>query len=387
LNKQLLGNVLKYLVAIALLTLVIVMNWGQPGSDGLGDVWHRHVVEGQPVAWGFFALAFSLYLSAVLLTLLRWYLLVRAQDLPITLVKALRLGLIGCFFNAFLPGSVGGDIIKAAALARGQQRRTVAVATVIMDRVIALWGLVWFVALLGSVFWLTGNLDGKAADRCKTIVRLAGLTVAVSLVVWWLLGLLPNARAERFAQRLSRLPRVGGSAAEFWRAVWMYRCRQKAVACTLLLSWVGHVGFCLAFYCSARSLWDGNEANGIPLLVEHFLIVPIGLVVQAVVPLPGGLGAGEWGFGALYELLGASRANGVLGSLVQRIISWSIGLLGWIVYLNLKAHQVDLAPTPETPNQPESGVRSQESAEGEILGNPVLLPAGPSSCQGGDAVA
>ena len=42
-------------------------------------------------------------------------------------------------------------------VAREQSRRTVAVATVIMDRVIALWGLFWFVALLGGAFWLTGR--------------------------------------------------------------------------------------------------------------------------------------------------------------------------------------------------------------------------------------
>jgi glycosyltransferase 2 family protein len=55
-----------------------------------------------------------------------------------------------------LPGSVVGDVVKAAALARGQSRRTAAVATVIMDRLIALWALAWVVAVLGSVFRLTG---------------------------------------------------------------------------------------------------------------------------------------------------------------------------------------------------------------------------------------
>ena len=117
-----------------------------------------------------------LYSVATLITLLRWYILVRAQDLPVTLNDAMRLGLIGCFYNAFLPGSVGGDIIKAAYLARGQTRRTVAVATVIMDRVIALWGLIWFVAVLGSCFWLAGALDDAAGPRCKIIVALARLS-------------------------------------------------------------------------------------------------------------------------------------------------------------------------------------------------------------------
>jgi uncharacterized membrane protein YbhN (UPF0104 family) len=227
-----------------------------------------------------------------------------------------------------------------------------------MDRVIALWGLVWFVALLGSVFWLTGALDGNAADRCKTIVALACGAVVVSLSVWLLMGLLPQRRAERFALRLERLPRVGASAAELWRAVWMYRCRQKVVYQVLALSWVGHVGFVAAFYCAAHTLWDGNPEHGIPTFTQHFLIVPIGLVVQAVVPLPGGLGAGEWGFGALYELLNCSRSNGVLGSLVQRVVTWAIGLLGWAVYANLKAHQPSLSSVPGPQAEEETGANA-----------------------------
>jgi uncharacterized membrane protein YbhN (UPF0104 family) len=366
-NKQLLGNVLKYLLAVVLLTWVVWSNWGEPGKHGLGDVWHRHVVEGAPVAWGFFAAAFVIYCGAVLITLLRWYLLVRAQDLPITIIQALRFGMIGMFFNAFLPGAVGGDIIKAAALARGQSRRTVAVATVIMDRVIALWGLVWFVALLGSVFWMAGALEGNAAERCKTIVALAVGAVVVSLSVWLLLGLLPQERAERFAARLERLPRIGGSAAELWRAVWLYRCRQKVVFQVLALSWVGHVGFVAAFYFAASTLWDGNPEHGIPTFTQHFLIVPIGLVVQALVPTPGGAGGGEWGFGALYKLLNCDPANGVLGSLVQRVVTWCIGLIGWAVYANLRAHQPSLSSVPTAgPEEP-----AEESAAGLVTAEQV----------------
>src|SRR5438067_1154711 len=84
---------------------------------------------------------------------------------------------------------------------------------------------------------------GEGAATSKLVVRVALAIVAASVVVWLLLGLLPAQRAERFAERLTRLPRVGGSAAEFWRAVWMYRCRQGSVALALLISWAGHVNF------------------------------------------------------------------------------------------------------------------------------------------------
>src|SRR5262249_25697553 len=152
---------------------------------------------------------------------LRWYFLVRAVDLPLSAVDAVRFGLVGFFYNTFLPGSVGGDIIKAAALAREQSRRTVAVATVLMDRVIALWGLVWFVAILGGAFWSVGLLQG---EKALAVVQGAGVIVASSAVVWLLMGLLPERRAQELAGWLNGLPKVGHSAAELWRTVWLYRC-------------------------------------------------------------------------------------------------------------------------------------------------------------------
>ncbi len=328
-------------------------------SRGLAYVWQSHVRQGEPIHGGYFALALTIALCSTLLTFVRWYILVRAVELPFRFLDAFRLGFIGLFFNSFMPGSVGGDVIKAAALAREQSRRTVAVATVIMDRAIALWALIWFVALLGAGFWLSGVLIGQGAEQCRTIVVLAWIVVGSSMLVWMALGLLPDWRAKRFAGRLEHLPRAGAALAELWRAVWMYRCRPRAVFGVLMLSWVGHVGFVFLFYSAVLTLWQPDSGQAIPTLAQHFLIVPIGLVIQAAPFFPGGAGIGELGFGLLYEWLGCSEASGVLGSLVQRVINWTLGLLGGLMYLRMRAvlraalrHEVvradegELAPTP-----------------------------------------
>lgn len=360
-------DVAKYLLAVGLLVWVVKSNWAPPPSPkdpegaqsrGLGYVWERHVVKGEPVRTVYLMAGFVVLCGAMALTMLRWYLLVRALDLPLTLRDAFRYGMIGVFFNTFLPGSVGGDLIKAAVLARGQARRTAAVATVIMDRVIALWALVWFVAILGSVFWLCGMLDGDAKPVATSIIAGALTTVAVTLAIWLLMGLLPDERAERFACLLQKLRFVGGPAAELWRSAWMYRRRQKSVALVMGLSWIGHVGFVVAFYCCANALWS-EELGSVPKLTQHFLIVPIGLVMQAIIPTPGGAGGGEWSFGALYFLFGAAKANGVLGSLVQRVFCWVLGLVGYGVYLWVRpaaatasAPRTDEVPAPRPAPEP-----------------------------------
>jgi uncharacterized protein (TIRG00374 family) len=355
-TRRLLWNLFKYVLAFGLLAWVIQQNWNPPGGNeksiGLKDVWEKHVVQGVPIQLGFFLLSVVIFTGAVLLTLVRWYVLVRAQDLPFTLSAAMRIGLVGFFFNSVLPGSVGGDIIKAAALAREQSRRTVAVATVLMDRAIALWGLIWFVALLGGAFWWLGLLDGPSIGPARNIILSAAIMVAFTCLVWIALGFLPPHRAERFAGRLSRLPKIGGSAAEFWRAVWMYRCRQWSVGLALLLSWIGHVGFVMAFYCGTRTLWDASPDNPIPTVAQHFVLVPIGMIIQAAPLFPGGAGISELGYGSLYSLFGSAAANGVLGSLVRMVITWGLGLLGYLVYLRMRAgtrpqHQPAEPPVPE----------------------------------------
>jgi hypothetical protein len=368
-NKRLLLDLGKYVLAVGLLTWVVHANWAPPPTKavaslgastvglcatpggpllaaasavpgrteprGLGYVWQRHVIDGQPLHFRFLVIGFTVYVLAVLITLVRWYLLVQALDLTLSFRDALRYGFVGIFFNTFLPGSVGGDIIKAAALARTQNRRTAAVATVIMDRLIALWALVWFVAILGGIFWLAGMLSGPSAVVASTIIALAIGIVVVTATLWLLVGLLPDHRAERFAGRLSHLPVVGTSAGEMWRAVWMYRRKQKSVAVVMALTWVAQVGFVVAFWCCACTLWS-PELGPIPSLTQHFLLVPIGLTMQALVPTPGGAGGGEWGFAALYVLFRASEANGVLASLVQRMLSWILGLAGYGVYFWLR---------------------------------------------------
>ena len=117
-RKRFLITCLKYGLGLGLLAFVIWRNWAPASGQGLQAFWQHHFVERQPLHTQFLILALVIYLAGVLITFFRWYLLVRAQELPFSLSNAMRLGSIGLFLSTFLPGSVGGDIIKAAFIAR-----------------------------------------------------------------------------------------------------------------------------------------------------------------------------------------------------------------------------------------------------------------------------
>jgi uncharacterized protein (TIRG00374 family) len=353
-QKQLVITLLKYGLGVGLLAWVVWRYWdstdngpGLPKSPGLGEALEK------PIQWLPLGAAFLAYLVGILITFYRWYVLVRAQGLPFTVAGAMRLGLIGFYLSTFLPGSVGGDLIKAAFIAREQSRRTVAVATVAVDRILGLCGLFWLVACVGGVAWFGGFIEMLAKDAegvafLQTIVLSTIGVSAGSFATWFVAGFVPATAADRFARGLARIYKIGGSLAELWRALYMYRRQGTSVLAALLMSMCGHICFVLAFYFASLTL---NAEDSVPSMTAHFLLVPVGMTITSAVPTPGGVGGAEVAFGVLYRLAGYDFANGVLGSLVLRGITWALGLLGYLVYLRMKPSlrpvQLQEGPTKE----------------------------------------
>ena len=256
-----------------------------------------------------------------------------------SLGNALRLGLVGFFFNTLLPGGVGGDIVKAVGIAREQTRRALAVSTVLFDRAVGLWALVWLVALSGGGYWLFADNDNHLLTTnlgVAAIVRSCWLITVGTIVAWWALGLVSERADHRFAARLATIPKAGRFLSECWRATWLYRRHPWAVTVTLSMSIGVHALNVLAFYSAAQVFVPPADAANLPSLASNFLVVPVGMAVQAFFPTPGGVGGSEYGYGKLYELLGKPESFGVLAGLAQRALQWMLGLIGYMVYLRMR---------------------------------------------------
>jgi uncharacterized membrane protein YbhN (UPF0104 family) len=121
---------------------------------------------------------------------------------------------------------------------------------------------------------------------------------------------------------------------------------------------VGHVAFVLAFYFAALTL---SRENQVPSMPVHFLLVPVGMTVEAGFPAPGGVGGAEFFYGELYKIVGYPAANGVLASLVKRVITWALGLAGYLIYLRMKPA---LRPVQRSPAELAAGAVVSEGVPG-----------------------
>lgn len=286
------------------------------------DQFERILSGEQKIHWSFLGAAFFICGSSILLTFFRWYLLVVAPEFPFSFRDAVRLGLLGYLFNYVAPGAVGGDAIKAAMLASEQtSRRAVAVATILLDRILGLQALLMVGAT--AVLFVTGEIEHR--DKIMAVLwggsaaGLLGLTVMLS----------PVARSKPVAA-LTRLPKVGSIFADLLDAVALYQSRRGVVILTVMISVVGHFGVISSFYLCALAV---SNVESVPDYATHLFLIPVAEIIGVIVPLPGGVGALEGAVQKSYELAGANPQIGFLAAGAYRVTTIVIAIVGAAFYV------------------------------------------------------
>jgi uncharacterized protein (TIRG00374 family) len=311
----------------------------------------------QPKHWGLLAAAWALCMAAVLTTIVRWYFLVRALDLPFTMRDALRLGFLGYLFNFVSLGTVGGDLFKAVFLAREHRgQRTAAVATVLADRLVGLYAL--FLVAAGAIL-ATGQWNAAnevVRDICRTT-----LAVAAGSTVGFILLLLPGVKSDRLRAKLNQLPRVGALLEKIFTAIDMYRLKPGALIASVAISFVTHGCSGVGFYLIAVGL-----PGAVPSLAEQFLIVPLAMVT-GILPLPlNGLGAVEAALDYLYQAVPVGikmqQGQGFVIAIVYRLITIGIAMVGAIFYLGHRREVDSVLKTAEAEQDADDDGELQASS-------------------------
>ena len=81
----------------------------------------------------------------------RWHVLLKVQKIQLSVPRLSGLFLIGMFYNQFLPGGTGGDIIKSYLLLKETKAKAGALLAVVFDRLIGLVALVTITVALVSL--------------------------------------------------------------------------------------------------------------------------------------------------------------------------------------------------------------------------------------------
>ncbi len=281
-----------------------------------------------PKDWGMLGLALLAVLVAVLITILRWHLLLRTLGLQFTLRESIRAGFMGYLFNLSPVGLAGADAVKAGFLIhRNPSRKTEAIASVIIDRVIGLYALL--VVAGGAAFLqdfdslpFRSNLD---RDRTILLCRVAQYLGVGSTIAFGLM-LIPGATTLQLWDRLEQVPGVGPVLKKLVAAMRTYRQSSGRLLIAVVMSFAVHSLYVSMVFLAGRGLCSPQ-----PALARHFVFVPISMVAGA---LP--IGAFEATLDVLYYVFspkGVPNSQGLLIALTYRVLQISVATIGVFYYL------------------------------------------------------
>ena len=255
----------------------------------------------------------------------RWWILLKVQQIHLSMWRVSGLFLIGMFYNQFLPGGTGGDIIKSYFLLKETPgKATGALLAVVFDRMV---GLVALISITGTLIalrydWLTQLHETKhLVWLLMAILASAILMLVTSFVIsgFHLAHKLPARFPGR--ERLIELSAAYHLYARHWRATLV----------AFGASVIAHLATFATFLCVAFAF----RANvGV---IDFFAIMPIERTISSLPISFAGVGLREKIFQImLHGLCGVPEAVAVLIGSMSFLVMLACSAPGGIVYFLYK---------------------------------------------------
>lgn len=343
----------------------------------------------------------SLISCVFCLSFLRFWILLLGCRIRLSLLSVSRIGIIGIFFNTFMFGGTGGDVVKVIYVARASKNRVGTLAATLLDRVIGLCALLLIgqVAILVSyqtvantpplhTLAITTNALLSCALAClfcgfvsalhssrygwlslmalsvvvagggrlfiksslfmnETDPESHGIDFGMGLVLGWLTALtlaaivvafIPGCLPGGWLEKwIRKKVPLGNHLMHMMESLLLYRHELPSLCSAFALSILLHLLNIGALFFCARML----PLDPQPYLSHIIFAAPMTLIANAL-PLPGGgAGVGEAAFDKLLHLCyvdGHAVTRGAMVFLLYRLCGIFLSLCGIPFYLN-STHQ------------------------------------------------
>ncbi|MEP6777681.1 MAG: lysylphosphatidylglycerol synthase transmembrane domain-containing protein [Chthoniobacterales bacterium] len=271
------------------------------------------------------AAAIAAYIVVEIAAAVRWQVLLKVQGINLSFLRVSALFLIGMFYNQFLPGGTGGDIIKTYLLLKETvDKKAGALLAVVFDRVI---GLVALISITGALIALRYHWLTQTRETSQLVwVLLAVLGSSI-------LALVTSFIVSGF-NLLHRLPLhfpLRDKLIELSAAYHLYARHWRATAAAFIASLVAHLGTFATF------LFVAYAFRASVFVVDFFAVMPIERTISSLPISFAGVGLREKVLQVmLHGLCGVPEAVAALIGSMSFLVMLLCCLPGGIVYFFYK---------------------------------------------------
>lgn len=262
----------------------------------------------------------------------RWYLLLRVQGVRLPLWRVGALLMLGIFFNMFMPGGTGGDVLKIYFLLKEipeKQAKAKGLLAVLMDRLIGLMALIMISAVIIAIQynWLHTSPIARHLTWVLMLILVSSLGAIVFSFVISGLGL---------AAKLPKRMPMRDIMIDLSVAYNAYARAWPASLLALVSSFGIHFASFFLYCCAARALDVHVGGPGGPEIPFSALltVMPIILTLCSLPISVGGTGVREGLFVVLLgPLCGVPQPEAIMLSLTGFMLTAAWGIIGGLIYL------------------------------------------------------
>jgi glycosyltransferase 2 family protein len=255
----------------------------------------------------------------------RWRQLLAAQDIRMGWWRTFRVYMIGLFFNMFLLGATGGDVVKIYyAMREAMAKKAAALLSVLVDRMMGLLGLMIVTVGVVALRWESLTAHALTRGLLGTLVMVMGAMGGL-VVVGFLI--------DRFglSEKIPSWVPLHGKLVEITTAFSTYARDGRTLLSTLGLSITSHFLNFLAFYFAALAL---GVFRGLSGALDIASVMPVIMTITALPISLSGVGVRETLFEQMLStLFGTPEETAVIISVLGFMMMVFWGLVGGIIYL------------------------------------------------------
>jgi hypothetical protein len=301
--------------------------------------------------WRWLGAGVGVFFLCTIVATARWKILLAVQNIHMTWLRTWQLFMIGMFFNLFMLGSTGGDVVKMFLTMReARDNKAAALLSVFMDRVIGMLALIFLsVGFLYFRYDLLNHAEGSST-LLNLLLWLLGAALITILGMFAVSGL-------GWVHYLPQWTPLRGRIVEISAACHMYAKGWRLTIWALLISFPLFGMFFTTFYCAARAFTD------LLGVVDIFSVMPIVAVITAIPISVSGIGLRESLFVSLLAPFGVGAAIATLISVTGFLINTLGSLAGGIIFLFYRSsshESINLRDMREEVDQLEDQIEHSE---------------------------
>lgn len=311
-NKNIIKFILKFIFGFSLIAFLLTY---KTSITEILDVLKR----ADPI-W--LLASFLLHGVGLLISALRWQILIKAQGDHARLSFLAKSYLVGAFFNNFLPSRIGGDISRIRDGSRYSQTLLKSSAIILVERLSGIIILLVF-ASVASFFRISIAQD----------IPVVWISLLLGLLGLLLISIFFTPFTDRLIKKIpdkKHLTKIKSKIFDFKNIILQYKDKKIALVKTLFWAFLLQINVILHFFLIGKALHLQIQ------FFDYFIFIPIVLLIQLIPITINGLGLREGSYIEIFEYYGVAPGTAFSFAFIDVAFMLIIGLAGGIIYVTRK---------------------------------------------------